>query len=173
MKTDTFEHWKKTENGKTTRVYRLWCNMKMRCEEGDYSYDVRWENFQTFAWDISFLYGWRINGSVMVCDLFDTYNRRFGYDTVAFLPKNLYGLVNGMKTPTSGIRITKSLKYQVYVRKYGKVLYLGTYENYNSAVLTYRNELNGYITDVAYRCFRHEEIDERTLKAIISNKECL
>lgn len=160
--------WKRTENGKTTRVFSLWYNMLARTlDNTEYKVSVPWLSFQTFSWDISFVPKFDIKNNIMVCDLFDINNKIYSSDSISFIPIHLHNLI--YKNTNRCIRITKTGKYQVYMKRFGETIYKGSFDNEKEAVEVYDKEKSIHIISVASLCRQEGTICEKSLVAIRKN----
>ena len=157
--------WKRTEQGKTTRVFSLWYNMLSRTlDNPEYKVSVPWLSFQTFAWDISFVPKFDIKNNIMVCDLKDVNNRIYKPSTISFIPIHLHNLL--YKNNNCSVRITKTGKHQVYIKKFGKSIYKGSFDTEVEAINVYNEERRLHILSVAYLCFKEGTISEESLDSL-------
>ena len=160
--------WKRTENGKVTRMFSLWNNMLLRTlDNPEYKVSVPWLSFQTFSWDISFIPKFDIKNNIMVCDLIDIHNKLYEPTSISFIPVHLHNLL--YKNDKRCIRITKTGRYQVYIKRFGETIYKGSFSNEVEAISVYDNEKKIHILSVANLCVRDGTISEKSLEYIKKN----
>ena len=156
--------YKVKENGKHTDEFKIWHGMLQRC------YDPKYQekyptykgckvedyllNFQNMAEWINENY-YEVPGEVMCLDKDILYkgNKVYSRDTCIFVPERINNLfVKSDKARGKcpiGVTLTPSGTYQVYCsNKYGKSVYLGTYNSEEEAFQVYKQYKEKVIKEI-------------------------
>ncbi len=172
-------------NGKQTKEYTLWHNMRRRCLIGG-SYQTRYpsyigcavhKEFEIFSsfihWAVKQI-GFGVDGYQLDKDILIPGNKVYGPDTCVFVPSIINAMLTHKKINTNGYPTGVSLKpnnkFIAQIKIDGVVKTLGRFDNPMDAFLVYKDAKE---TEIKRQANLHKDlIDPRVYKALISYEVC-
>ena len=149
-------------------IYKCWYNMIYRCYSeislNKYptyigcSVDEKFCNFQNFAEWYEQNY---IDGFVLDKDILFKGNKIYGPDTCCFVPPEINNIFIKANSIRGNYLIGTTLRnnFEVFCTKYGKQIYLGSYQNEEKAFSVYKENKESYIKEIAEKYKNHININ--------------
>jgi hypothetical protein len=140
-----------------TKTYNIWTSILRRCYDLNFKksshFDCficpEWTNFQVFAewYENNYIDGFHLDKDILVKG-----NKIYGPETCCFVPQQINNLFVKPKIEKElpvGIVLTKFNKYQVRIKKFGKHISLGNFNNLDDAILAYKKGKEKQIKELA------------------------
>lgn len=170
------------KDGRSTTDYKRWTHMMKRCYDddtkaaqptyADCTVDPHWHNFQNFAKWFNSQYkedGWQLDKDILVDG-----NKIYSESTCMIIPKEantLFTLRERYRGDLPLGVIKNYNRYAVYINKYGKSVYMGSFENSKLAFEKFKLEKIAYAKEIASRY--RDKLGERFYNGLIAKAENL
>ena len=168
-------------NGKQTKEYTLWCNMRSRCLVGGayqrkhpsyvgVSHHPEFAKFTGFIeWAMNQI-GFGLDDFALDKDILVPGNRVYGPNTCVFVPSQLNGMLTHQRDMNGyppGVSIkSHTNKFVAQIKRDGVVTTLGYFDNPNDAFLLYKSTKEAEIKRQAH--LYKDVIDPRVFQALLA-----